>query len=173
MREEELVWIGKIVKIHGIKGKVKLFPPSETLHSFSSQQKLYLFFPKDKNIEIYHLISVQSARGTQILKLKGIDSVEKAKPLVGCSVFLEKETLPHLEKGEYYFYQLKGLRVYTQSGRYIGKLTDIFSTGSNDVYVVKDKYKEYLIPAIEDVVKEIDLNSKKMIINPLEGLLEQ
>ena len=76
------------------------------------------------------------------------------------------------EGGEYFWYELIGLDVYLVSGEYIGKIENILPTGSNDVYIVGKEEKEYLIPAIEDVVKEIDIERKKMIIEPLEGLLE-
>jgi 16S rRNA processing protein RimM len=74
-----------------------------------------------------------------------------------------------LPEGVYYHYQIIGLGVYTVDGDYLGKIMSIFETGSNDVYVVRGEDKEYLIPAIKDVIKEIDLEAKKMIVKLMEA----
>jgi 16S rRNA processing protein RimM len=77
-----------------------------------------------------------------------------------------------LEDGEFFYHQIVGLSVVTTEGRALGKVEDILVTGSNDVYVVKGAGKEYLIPAISDVVKKIDLEGKTILIEAMEGLLD-
>lgn len=90
----------------------------------------------------------------------------------GAILSADRSLLPDLKEEEYFYEQIIGLTVYTTDGNIIGTVTDIFETGSNDVYVVKGSNKEYLIPAIRDVIKEISLEDKKVIIQTVEGLLE-
>jgi 16S rRNA processing protein RimM len=90
----------------------------------------------------------------------------------GAIISADKSLLPALQKEEYFYGQLIGLTVYTTDGNVIGTVSDIFETGSNDVYVVKTPDKEYLIPAIHDVIKKIDLQEKRITIQILEGLLD-
>jgi 16S rRNA processing protein RimM len=80
--------------------------------------------------------------------------------------------LPELAEGEFYWCDLLGLKVVTDLGEFLGTLTDIIATGSNDVYVVKNDSREYLIPALADVVLEVDLDEGKMVVSPPEGLLD-
>jgi 16S rRNA processing protein RimM len=84
---------------------------------------------------------------------------------------VERGSVP-LEDGEFFYDQIIGLSAFTTEGALIGQVVDIFETGSNDVYVVRQDAKEYLIPAIKDVVKEIDLGNKRIIIKVMEGLLD-
>ncbi|MDD5434256.1 MAG: ribosome maturation factor RimM, partial [Nitrospira sp.] len=81
------------------------------------------------------------------------------------------EELPVLEKNRYYEFEIVGMDVFSEDGKYIGRIEEIFSTGSNDVYVVKDGETEYLIPAVHYVVKSVDVAGKRMIISMIEGLL--
>jgi len=92
--------------------------------------------------------------------------------MVGKEVFVPEEALPPTAEGEYYYYQLIGLRVEGVDGRAFGVLRAILDTGSNDVYVVKGDDREILIPAIAEVIREVDLQHGKMIVDPPEGLLD-
>jgi 16S rRNA processing protein RimM len=92
--------------------------------------------------------------------------------LVGREIYAERGQLPELTEGEYYWCDLIGLKVVTAEGVLLGELYDIMATGSNDVYLVRSGEKEYLIPAIEDVVVEVNLAAGVMTVSPLEGLLE-
>jgi 16S rRNA processing protein RimM len=94
------------------------------------------------------------------------------KPLVGNELCLKRCNLPKLTEDEYYWSDLIGLQVETDDGILLGVIFDIFETGSSDIYVVRNEKREYLIPAIGDVVKQVDLDSGKIIITPLEGLLD-
>ena len=91
--------------------------------------------------------------------------------LKGSDVFIDKKELAALPDEEYYWFDLEGLDVYTKDGDFIGIIKEIFSTGSNDVFVVKNGKKESLIPGTKEVVLSIDKTSGKMVINPIEGLL--
>ena len=93
-------------------------------------------------------------------------------PLNGSELYVKLSQLPDPDEGEYYWRDLIGLTVVTDLGVELGSLVDIFETGSSDIYVVRGESKEYLIPAIADVITLVDLPGKKMIITPLDGLLD-
>ena len=107
-----------------------------------------------------------------LLSFYGINDPETALKYRGAILNADKSLLPALNKEEYFYEQLIGLTVYSTDGNTIGMVSDIFETGSNDVYVVKSLDREYLIPAIRDVIKEINLDERRIIIQILEGLLD-
>ena len=104
------------------------------------------------------------------VELEDISSVESAQALVGCKVFLPEDIMEELPEGEYYWRDIIGLDVYTEEGKCIGKIESVFSTGSNDVYVCNGKEREILLPAIAEVIREIDVNRRVMTVRLLEGL---
>jgi 16S rRNA processing protein RimM len=107
-----------------------------------------------------------------LITLKEFDNINQVLPLVGREVYALREQLPELSPDEYYWCDLLGLRVVTVGGEALGTLRDIIATGSNDVYVVSEGTREYLIPALEDVVVNIDLDAGVMTVSPPEGLLD-
>jgi 16S rRNA processing protein RimM len=116
--------------------------------------------------------SVTPHKTVFLLKLEGLDSLDLAEKYRGADVLIRKETLARKDDEEYFWHELLGLEVRLDSGEYLGTLSRIIPTGSNDIYVVKDGKRESLIPATYEVVKEIDLDAGKMTVSPLEGLLE-
>ncbi len=166
---ENLLLIGKVVKPHGIRGWLKIKSYSESTTTFSRAGKVYLL--KAGRLEEWELTAVKPHKGHFLIELKGIEDRNKAEEYRNADVYIDKGVLKK-EEGEFFWYELIGIKVYLISGKYLGTIKHIFRTGSNDVYVVEEKEREYLIPAIEDVVKEIDLDSGKMLIEPIDGLLE-
>lgn len=119
-----------------------------------------------------NVASIREHGSLCLLKLSGADSVEKAEEFRGAEIFMRKEVLTEKEEGEFFHFELLDLNVYLDTGQYLGVLKRIFETGSNDVYVVKGREKEYLIPAMYQVVREVNLSEKKMVISPMRGLLD-
>jgi 16S rRNA processing protein RimM len=103
------------------------------------------------------------------VELEDISNVESAQALIGCKVFLPEDMLDELPEGEYYWRDIIGLDVYTEEGKCIGKIESVFPTGSNDVYVCKGE-REILLPAIAEVIRNIDVNRRVMMVRLLEGL---
>jgi len=169
--KEGFLFIGKITGAHGIKGTCKAFFYSESLSAIESNRLILLKNSSglEKTYEIKW--AKPHARGF-LLSLKGISNREEAKTLIGCDIFIKKETLAELEEGAYYWFDIIGLDVYTAEDKYLGCVESIIPTGSNDVYVVKDAAinNEILIPALESVVLEIDKKSNKMRVDMPEGL---
>jgi len=170
MQEEDLLVVGTVVGIHGIKGKIKVYPPSETLRGFSPGNSICLK-GRDKKDRRYQLTSIDVHKQYIVLGIEGISTPDEARLLVGCSILIEKKRFKTLPPGEYYWFEIVGLKVFTESGELLGEVKEILPTGSNDVYVVRDRSKEYLIPATQPVIREIDLKRGIMVIHPLEGLI--
>ena len=167
---EDLVLIGRIIGTHGNKGEVKVYPLTDFPERFPSLKEIFLTTPSGQK-----KLSVEKVRFHKtyiIMKLEGCHIISEAQELKGCTIGIPQDQVQPLEEGEYYYFQLIGVEVYTEEELYLGVVKDIFPTGSNDVYVVKDDRKEYLIPAIKDVVKKVDLEKKRITIHPLKGLLD-
>ena len=114
---------------------------------------------------------ISRAGGKVRLKFQGMDSREGAAALRGEWVLAQEESLPTLPEGEFYRFQLLGLRVVSTEGQELGTIEDVFSTPENDVYVVRGEGGEVLIPAVEDVVVGIDLETHLVTIEVIPGLL--
>jgi len=106
-----------------------------------------------------------------LLSLKGVGTIDQARELIGSELFIDRRLLPDPEEDTYYWFDIIGLSVFGVDQTYLGKVESIIPTGGNDVYVVKRPGNEVLVPAIESVVKAIDLDRKTMRVDLPEGLL--
>ena len=158
--------IGKIVNTHGLKGHVKVEPWCDGIETFEYLDSIFI-----KGTE-YNIESVKPHKNILLLKLKNIDDINVAEGFKGAIITADREKLPPLPEGTYYITDIIGLEVY-EDEKYIGKISDWIETGSNNVYVIKrPKGKDVLIPAIDDVIKKIDIENKTMSVKLLEGLME-
>lgn len=166
----EYIEIGQIVNTNGLKGVVKVNPFTDDISKFEDLKYVYIQLKNElKKVKIEQ---VRYNKNQVLLKLEGIDSIEEAEKYRNFYLNTEKESQEDLGEDTYYIVDLIGLDVYSDKNEYLGKIEDVFPTGSNDVYVVKDNLgKQILIPAIADVVKEVDLKNKKMTINLIPGLI--
>ena len=166
----EYIEIGQIVNTNGLKGVVKVNPFTDDISKFEDLKYVYIQLKNElKKVKIEQ---ERYNKNQVLLKLEGIDSIEEAEKYRNFYLKTEKESQEDLGEDTYYIVDLIGLDVYSDKNEYLGKIEDVFPTGSNDVYVVKDNLgKQILIPAIADVVKEVDLKNKKMIINLIPGLI--
>jgi len=167
----ELVPVGKIIGTHGIKGLLKVYSYSGNIQSLQSAE-IVILKGVDGTLREYSLKSVSAHAGGFLVGLDNFSDINQVLHLSGSELCLKRCQLPVPDDGEYYWRDLIGLTVSTDQGIELGPIVDIFETGSNDIYVVRGSAKEYLIPAIADVIAHIDLPEKKMIITPLDGLLD-
>ena len=162
--------IGQIVNTFGIKGMVKVKPFTDDIRRFDELKTVYV--EKNNNQTEYKIEEVKYHKDMVLIKFKGIDEVEQAETLRNSYLTVSRDSVEKLEEGRYYIVDLLGLEVYTDEQILLGTLEDIFNTGSNDIYVVKDKQgKQILLPAIQDVIKQIDIENKKIIVHLLPGLI--
>ncbi len=170
MSKERFLSIGKIVDAHGIHGAVKVYSYSESFSLFETGNMLYTI-DVPGSIDSCYKIKWSAPHSRFVLVLfDGIDSRSQAHSLKGYELFIEKTNLPELEEKTYYWDDIIGLDVYATDGGFLGKIESIIRTGSNDVYVVKNKEKEVLIPALESVVLNVDFDRKTMKVIIPEGL---
>ena len=166
---EEYFEIGQIVNTNGLKGVLKVKPFTDNIKEFEGFKSIYI--QKKNELIEFKIEKVGYVKNMVFLKLQGIDDINEAEKYIKIYLKVERETLPKLPKDSYYIEDLIGCDVVTGEGELLGKVDDIFSTGSNDVYVVKDELgKQILLPAIKEVIKEVDIPNKKIIVKLMEGL---
>ena len=165
-----MLLVGKVIRPHGWGGLLRVWSYAGSQNSFLDQGTVFLKSISGK-LEEHTVLSAKPHKNFILMQLKGLSGRDDAEAYRGAEIFIKKEALSR-EQDEYFFYELEGLRVYLDTGEYVGRISQIISTKSNDIYVVGDADKEILVPAINEVVKEIDLESGKMIIFPMEGLLD-
>lgn len=161
--------LGQIVNVKGLKGEVKVNSFTDDNTKFERIPKV--FIKQKQNLTEYEIEEVGYSKNQVILKFKNIDTVEEAEKLRNTYIVVDREIFGELPEGVYYIADLIGLDVYTENNEYLGKVDDIFNTGSNDVYVVKaENGMQKLLPGIDEVIKKIDLESNKIIVNLIKGL---
>ena len=166
----DLILIGHVIRPQGLTGLLRIVSYAQSKETFL--QAGSVFIPDERNkVQEREVVSIKPHGRVCLLQLAGVNSVEQAEHLRGAELYISKGDLIR-DEDEYFHYELLGLNVYLVNGHYLGVLKKIFPTGSNDVYVVENKGKEFLIPAIHQVVREIQVAEKKMIISPLKGLLD-
>ena len=166
---QEYFEIGQIVNTSGLKGVVKVNPFTDDMSRFEELKKV--FIEKNKELTEYEIEEVRYHKNQVLLKFKNIDSIEEAEKFRNCYIKISRKDARKLPEDTYFIVDLIDTNVYLENNEYVGKIIDVFSTGSNDVYVIKrEENTDLLIPAIKDVVKKVDIKNKKMIINLIKGL---
>ena len=162
--------IGQIVNTFGIKGMVKVKPFTDDIRRFDRLEKVYI--KKQNEKKEYEIEEVKYHKEMVLIKFKGIDNIETASLLKNSYLIVDREKEEPLEEGRYYIVDMLGIDVYTEEGKLLGKLDDIYNTGSNDIYVVKDELgKQVLLPALKEVIKQVDIENKKMVVHLIPGLI--
>ena len=161
----ELIDVGQILGPHGVDGAVKIKSFTDVPTRFSPGNVLFIHNKSHEIIDSFPLRKDQL-----VLKLSGLQSLRQVEDLTGEWVRSSWRFSPVLDQNEFFHYQLIGLNVYTENGDELGYIKEIIQTGSNDVYLVDCEGQELLLPAISQVIREINLESGKMIVNLIEGL---
>lgn len=161
--------VGQIVNTFGIKGQLKVKPFTDELERFEELKTVYIC--KKNEMKKVEIEEVKYHKDMVLLKIKGINDLNEAEQYKGLFLKIDRKDAKELPEGTYFIADLLGLEVYTDEGELLGKVDDIFPTGANDVYVVKDEMgKQILLPSIPEVLKEIDLEKEKIIVHIIEGL---
>ena len=165
--DSRFIIVGRVGAPWGVKGEVKVEVMTDFPDRFSPREKVYIDgYPVSIAGSKWH-------KGRVILKLTTVDSAEAAEKLRGRFLKIPDSKLRPLPEDQYYRFQLMGLEVWTTDGERLGQIVNILPTGSNDVYVVHGERGELLIPAIEDVVKAVELERGRVTIELVEGLLQE
>ncbi len=159
--------IGQIVNTHGLRGDLKVMPWCDDPGIFDELAYVII-----DGVE-FDIEKSRMQKNMVLLKLEGIDDINDAEKYRNKVLTVPREELGELPEGTYYICDLLGCSVETVDGRNLGNICDIIKTGSNDVYVVEDyTKKQVLIPVIDEVIKSVDIDGKKIVIEPLKGLID-
>ncbi|HHU69759.1 MAG TPA: 16S rRNA processing protein RimM [Thermoanaerobacterales bacterium] len=161
--------IGKTISAHGNKGEVKVMPLTDDITRFKRLNYVYLDIRNE--LKPFKIENVWYHKNNVIIKFAGIDSIEDAENIKDFYLKIKREDAIELPPGHFFIFELIGCQVFTIDGYYLGKVNDVMKTGSNDVYVVENENKQIYIPAIKDVVKEVDVKNKLVKIKLIEGLI--
>lgn len=165
----DLLEIGKIVKTHGLAGRMKVVSYLESDEILESLEDVFVRHGEQK-ANLKKVKDVKISKKHFLLELEGVEDIDTANALVGCRVLVPSDKLEKLPEGEYYWRDILGLDVVTEDGEILGRIEKIFPTGSNDVYVCTGGEREILLPAIADVIRKIDIEDGRMVVRLLEGL---
>ncbi|MBR5152377.1 MAG: 16S rRNA processing protein RimM [Clostridia bacterium] len=163
----EILELGKVVNTHGIRGELKIQPWCDEPELFHELEYFYI------NGKKYEILRTRIHKNCIIAQVEGISSINEAELLKNCVITIERDALGELPDGTYYIADLEGLEVHTLEGKVLGRIDEIIKTGSNDVYVLKETGgKPVLIPVIEDVVKEVNVEEGYVLVELLKGLID-
>ncbi|MEH7382500.1 ribosome maturation factor RimM [Bacillus sp. JJ1533] len=164
--------VGKIVNTHGIKGEVRIISRTDFPEErYRIGNTLSIFMEDKEPIEV-KVQSYRTHKNFDLVSFEGYDNVNDVERFKGSLVKVHESQLGELEDGEYYFHEIIGCQVVTEEGEELGTIKEILTPGANDVWVVKGaKGKEILIPYIDDIVREIDTQEKRITIHLMEGLI--
>ena len=161
---EDFILIGKVLRPHGRKGdlRIKYFNPDPLF--ILNYSRLFLLDHKRGIFRSFKVKQVLVNKENVIVALEGINDRDAAERWSQSSIYVHRDDLPPLEEGEYYYVDIIGLKVFSEEGKYVGEVVNIFPTGSNDVYEIKGPEREIMLQASNDVIKEINLKERKMIV---------
>lgn len=164
--ESNLLKAGKIVNTHALRGEVRVYPYCDDAEFLCEFDRLFI------ESEEAEVVSSRVHKGQALIKFKGIDNINDAEKVVGKLIYIDKNDV-ELEEGRFFIEDIKGLEVIDiDTGVVYGKVINVIETGANDVFEVKGEDKILLVPKIDDVVKDIDIANKKILIRPIKGLFE-
>lgn len=162
--------VGKIINTHGIKGEVKIYPMTDDIERFSDLKKVYIGELKKE----FNLQSVRYHKGFPIVGFKGFDDINQILQFKDQYVYIDDGDRIVLPKDHYFIYDLIDCEVFDMDENKIGYISNVLQNVSNDVYVIKDdaSQKEYLVPAVKQFIKSVDIENKRITIDPIEGMIE-
>ena len=165
---EDLIVLGKIISVHGVRGEVKIYSFTDPIDNLLGYPAWTL--KRDGEVKQVELVSGRLQGKILVAKLRGLDDREVARTFAGFDICVPRALLPDLDDGEYYWHQLEGLKVIDLQGQLLGRLDHLLETGSNDVMVVKPcpgslDDRERLLPYTEQCVQKVDLAAGEMRVD--------
>ena len=166
---KEYISIGQIINTYGVKGELKIYPLTDNIDRFNDLEDIYIELNEElKNFKIEY---IKCLNNLVVIKLDGVDDVDSAKKLQNYYIKVHRDNAIKLPENTYFVCDIIDAEVYTVEGQYLGKVHDVIQTGSNDVYIVKKKNSEILIPALKSIFKDLNITEKRIIVDLPEGLI--
>lgn len=170
MSDNHYYHVGKIVNTHGIRGEVKVVPITDFAGE-RFKKGANLMIEKDNEMIPVTVDQARPHKGMQLVKFAEYGNINDVERFRNCFLSVAEDDQQPLEDGAYYYHQIIGLQVETTDGRPLGKIKEIMAPGANDVWVVERPHKQdLLLPVIKDVIKKVDLEKQKVIVELMEGL---
>ncbi len=167
---QEYFEIGQIVNTFGVKGELKVVPYTDDIERFEELNSIYVV--KNKQLIEYEIEQIKYHKNMIILKLKNVNDMNTAEKLKGCYIRIHRKDARELPEGTYFIADIIGSQVITDDGKILGIVDDIYNTGAKDIFVVKDEMgKQILLPHIEEVILNIDVEKQIVTVHLLEGLV--
>jgi 16S rRNA processing protein RimM len=164
--------VGRVLRPHGVRGELRIEIVTDYPERLVQHTHFYLSHPDfPAAVQRYPVEGIRFHKEVLLLKLGGCDDRDAANHLRGMLVQIPIADAVPLEEGEYYLFQLVGVQVETENGERLGQIVEVIETGANDVYIVRGPRGEVLLPAVDEVILELDLESKRMVVRPLPGML--
>lgn len=168
----DLFRIGVFSNTHGVRGEIKVYPTTDDVNRFDYVKDIVMDCGKE-GMKEFEVSGCRYFKNMVIMKIKGIDNINDIEKYKGSDIYVTRENAIPLEEDEYYISDILGADVYDDEENIIGTLKDVMQTGANDVFVVSMKNgKEGLFPVIDECVKLIDTDNKKVIVHIMPGLLD-
>lgn len=172
MTQTQFFRVGKIVNTQGLRGELRVISTTDFPEQrFKVGNQLYLFHPSLAEPLRVTIRSSRPHKNFQLLAFEGFPSINDVEKFKGGELKISEEDLLELEEDEYYIHQIIGCDVYSDEGEYLGKLVDVLKPGANDVWVVEGSRGQLLLPYIDDCIKQVDIENKRIVCHLMEGLV--
>ena len=168
---EPSVPLGEIATTHGLDGWLKFNPFNADTVVLVTGRRVYLDLGA-AHAQLELAADAKPFKKQFLIKLRGIDRIDEAKRWVGATLSVDESELEPLDPGQYYHYQVIGFEVFHKDGARIGTIASVLSNPGNDILVVKEAEKEFLIPAVKEIVDKVDFDARRVIVDPPDGLLD-
>lgn len=166
----ERIAIGRVLKSVGVRGEICIGPLTNDLHRFSKLSTVFIGSPE--TAREFTVEAVRLARHSAVVKLKGLSTPEQASQLREQFVFVDDKEKVVPPAGSYFVHDIMGSSVQTVSGDVVEVVTDVLNMPAHDVWVINHRGKEILLPATKEIVKQVDVGKKKIVVEPLKGMLD-
>lgn len=168
----ELLEYGKVTRVHGTKGEIRVYPFSSGFHNFDILSKIYIEKKNSSHKTEYIVEGKRLHKSHILLKLENLDNPEAAEELIGCSVYLDRNSLTRTDEDEYYWFELVGMNVVTTEGELVGKVDDLMETSAHGILIIHKENEEYLVPLNDKFVTKIDTSKSEITINAESGVID-
>lgn len=168
---EDLLTIGKITAVHGVKGTLKVVPLTYSLERFRQVGAAYVVSQKGTILKVSHK-KIQFSKSHILMSFGEIQSADSAKEFVGGYLAVNEDQIIDLPEDTYFHFQLVGMNVVDENGVHLGVVSSILETSGHDVYEVIGEKRKFFIPAVYDIVKDVDIEKNIMTIEVVQGLME-
>lgn len=172
----DLLEVGRVLRSHGVRGELKMLPETDDPERLLDLSCVFL--GDSENLATSYEVKSARLQRTKkgvlvLLTLKGVDGRDAADALQKKSVYASREELPPLDEGEYFLFEVIGSQVFTGDGEPVGELKDIIETPAHNIFVIsRPGQKDALVPAVPEFIESIDVDTQRVVIQPVEGLLD-